>query len=138
MYLENVYHIYLGKKVPYVLKSWKAEYFNQGFKMEDCVRIHIKAYELANEFRKVLPASHPIVFKKPTLHTMTETIVRNSKRIFVKVRRDATTCNNNKNAAQIFAQFNLIVCYTWLNILSSFLNMDKISICFYSIGIMVV
>ncbi|CAG0888748.1 unnamed protein product [Darwinula stevensoni] len=73
-----------GKKQPYVLKAFKPKFFNAGMEMDIVVKIHLKAYELALEFNKEMQLNHPIIFKRPILHTMSTTVEKDGKPVFVK------------------------------------------------------
>ena len=67
------------------MKAFKPLYFNAGMQMDIVVKIHLKAYELALEFNKEMQLNHPIIFKRPILHTMSNTVEKDGRNVFVKV-----------------------------------------------------
>ena len=76
---------FAGSKRNYVMKAFKPQFFNEKWDMDVFVKIHLKACELADQFNKDMQLNHPVIFKQPMLHTISTTLEKDGKPLFVKV-----------------------------------------------------
>ena len=46
------------------------------------MKVHLKTSELAQQFNKEVPLNHPVIFKQPILHSMSDAVENDGKVVF--------------------------------------------------------